>query len=69
MKKYSTTTFVITFVLILAGYFCNQVESIENSIDLKYCRCLNENGLIKCICVHERLKEIPNDLPTPLHEL
>lgn len=66
------TTAVITFVLILTGYFCNQVESVENSIDLKYCRCLNgtiEKGLMKCICVHEGLIEIPNDLPTPLHEL
>lgn len=72
MQKYYMTIAVITVFFIFTDYFFNQVESVENSIDLKYCRCLNgtiENRLMKCKCVHEGLFEIPNDLPTPLHEL
>lgn len=74
MQKYHLTTAIIAFALIFTDYFCNRVESVENAIAHKFCRCFNgtnEHGLIlmKCICGFNGLKEVPNDLPTPLHEL
>uniref|UniRef100_A0A2H8TYZ0 Lutropin-choriogonadotropic hormone receptor n=1 Tax=Melanaphis sacchari TaxID=742174 RepID=A0A2H8TYZ0_9HEMI len=71
LPKYIATS-VLTLVLIFADYLCSSVGSMEINIAHKLCKCFNttnDNGSIKCICVQNELKEIPNDLPTPLHEL
>ncbi|KAF0769774.1 lutropin-choriogonadotropic hormone receptor-like [Aphis craccivora] len=66
---------ILTLVLIFTDYLCGSVGSVEIAISHKLCKCFNttndnnENGSIKCMCVQNELKEIPNDLPTPLHEL
>ncbi|XP_060833884.1 lutropin-choriogonadotropic hormone receptor-like [Rhopalosiphum padi] len=63
---------VLAFALIFADYLCSSVGSMEIAIAHKFCECLNmtnDNGSIKCTCVQSELKEIPNDLPNPLHEL
>jgi len=65
-------TGVLALVLIFADYLCGSVGSVEIAIAHKFCKCFNtstDNESVKCQCVHSELKEIPNDLPTPLHEL
>lgn len=71
MKK-NTVAVTTAFVVICTNYLCAPVESVENVIDHKYCHCIDvitDTRLIKCKCVNNKLKEIPRDLPTPLHEL
>lgn len=66
---------ILVLVLIFTDYLCGSVGSVEIAISHKLCKCFNttndnnDNGSIKCMCVLNELKEIPNDLPTPLHEL
>lgn len=70
--KENTLGTIIVFIVIFINYLCGPVEGVEKIIDHKYCHCLNVTAhgrLIKCKCVDNKLKEIPNDLPTPLHEL
>lgn len=63
---------VLALVLISADYLCGSVGSVEIAISHTFCKCFNttnDNESVKCQCVHNDLKEIPNDLPTPLHVL
>ncbi|KAE9527307.1 hypothetical protein AGLY_013005 [Aphis glycines] len=66
---------ILALVLIFTDYLCGSVGSVEIAISHKLCKCFNttndynDNGSIKCMCVQNELKKIPNDLPTPLHEL
>lgn len=71
MKK-NTVAAITAVVVVFTNNLCAPAESVENVIDHKYCHCLNVTAdirLIKCKCVDNKLKEIPKDLPTPLHEL
>jgi len=66
-------TGVLAVVLIFTEYVCGSVGCVEITIPHKLCKCFNTTInfelLVKCQCVHSELKGIPNDLPTPLHDL
>lgn len=70
--KYISTG-VLVVVLIFTDYLCGSVGCVEIAIPHKLCKCFNttidNKELVKCQCVHSELEGIPNDLPTPLHEL
>lgn len=64
---------IIAFSLIFADRLFGSVDSVENTVDSGLCVCVNsttgENGYKNCKCVSHKLKAIPSDLPTRLHEL
>lgn len=64
---FTTTCVIVGLALILAD--CGPAESVEIAVPHELCKCTNATAEIKCICISNKLTRIPDDLPTPLHEL
>lgn len=64
---------IVCFLVVFADILCDSAANYENNSARNFCNCINvttEYGLsIKCNCISHELKDIPSDLPSPLHGL
>lgn len=56
-------------LMLAVGCPYEPVESAELPVPHESCKCTNATTEIKCVCIDDELTKVPDNLPTPLHEL